>query len=170
MDQRVLRGGLEEQREVPGIEHDRVDRDRRERPGDCAEHAPQPPPPRQAHESRAGKVEEQHGGAQADEDERGAQLRQQQVLRHVGAQQVLGELVHRGEQRGCPEGDPGEEGRLLERRDHEPALPGDAHGAHVQRDREGQQGKDAGIEPAGHELDSGIRPRGRPTTRPGRRR
>ena len=86
------------------------------------------------------------GRAQAHEDQRRAELGEQQVLRHVERQQVLGERVHRREQRDRPERDAAVEGACWKRRDLEAAPARDAHGAHVERDADAEEDEHPGVE------------------------
>jgi hypothetical protein len=86
------------------------------------------------------------------------------VLRHVRREQVLGEVVERGDQRHRPERGAAVEGGLLEAAHLEAAPARHPHGAHVERDAHAEEGEHSGVERDRHALDCDAQQCFRPWT------
>ena len=132
VDEVVAHRALERERQVPAVEHQRVDGDRDERAAQEAEGPAQAPAPGEADQDRARQEESQHRVAQPRQQQRRAEIGEQQVLGHVGAQQVVGERSQRREQRDRLEAQPDVPAGDLGARHGHAAAAEHAQRAHVQ--------------------------------------
>ena len=141
VDDRVAKRRLEEERRMPQVEDDGVDRDRPHRTAQLPECRAQRAPARQRDEDRARQIEEQHRVADANQEQGRRDVRHQHVLGHVRRDVGVRPGVQRPDEREREQGEAGPPERLLPTGYAVATYAEDAQRAHVQRAKHHQPGE-----------------------------